>query len=108
MTMISHVLGRAAAWGLRVLFAVAALLFTVSLLVALAVIVTMSLLWSLVTGRKAAPTVLWQRYRQASAQARWAGRMAPRGGRMQPVEVVDVQAREVRTEGRPTGPDRLR
>lgn len=73
--------GRAAAPGwlarlagglLRMLLAVAALLFTVGLLFALTLIVLVSLLAAWLTGRRASPAAQWAHWRD-SARRRWPG-----------------------------------
>lgn len=93
-------LGRLARGLLRVLLGVAATVFLLSLLVASLVVVLALSLWSLLTGRKPAPVVMFQQFRQA--QQRYASgvfRGAAGGG-----DVVDVQATEVREGKAPVAP----
>ncbi|HMN92124.1 MAG TPA: hypothetical protein PKC60_02735 [Hydrogenophaga sp.] len=87
------------------LMALAGLVFLVSLMLAGLIAVALLSLWALLTGRKPAPVVVFQRFRQASTrfgQAGWPGS----GGRAAG-DVVDVQAHEVPEEGLPrvTSPD---
>ena len=82
---------------LKLALGVAALVFVLSLLLATLVVVLGMSLWALITGRKPAPFVVFNRFRQTSqryTQGVWPGRAAgkPLG------DVVDVQAHEV-TDG---------
>lgn len=72
----------------------------VSLLLASLVLVLGVSLWSLITGRKPAPVVMFARMRERSqhmAQGVWRTDRAPMRGRRTAdgVDVVDVQAREI-------------
>lgn len=79
---------------LKLALGVAALVFVLSLLLATLVVVLGVSLWALITGRKPAPFVVFNRFRQTSqryTQGVWPGR-----GPLQPMgDVVDVQAHEV-------------
>jgi hypothetical protein len=79
---------------LKLVLGVAALVFVLSLLLATLVVVLGVSLWALITGRKPAPFVVFNRVRQTSqryTQGVWPGR-----GPVQPMgDVVDVQAHEV-------------
>jgi hypothetical protein len=81
---------------LKLVLGVAALVFVLSLLLATLVVVLGVSLWALITGRKPAPFVVFNRFRQTSqryTQGVWPGR-GP--GAVQPMgDVVDVQAHEV-------------
>ena len=75
----------------KLVLVLAAMAFVVSFLLAALVAVLGMSLWSLVTGRKPAPVVMFSRMRERSqryTQGVWPGR-APMG------EVVDVDATEV-------------
>ncbi len=94
MNPLSDLLGRLLAGAIKLLLVVAAAVFVVSFLLAALVAVVLVSLWSLVTGRKPAPVVLFTRMREQSqryTQGVWPG--ASRGE--PPGEVVDVQATEV-------------
>ncbi len=86
---------------LKLVLAVAALVFVFSLLLATLVVVVGVSLWALVTGRKPTPAVVFSRFRQTSqryTQGVWPGGAAGGAGgmRRQPMgDVVDVQATEV-------------
>jgi hypothetical protein len=101
MNAFTDFLGRLLAGAIKLLLVLAAGVFVVGfLLVALVVVVLVSL-WSLVTGRKPAPVVLFTRMREQSkryTQGVWpgAGRAKP------PADVVDIQATEV-TDASPRG-----
>lgn len=94
MNAFTDVLGRLLAGAIKLLLVLAASVFVVSFLLAALVAVVLVSLWSLVTGRKPAPWVLFTRMRERSqryTQSVWPG--AARGG--PPADVVDVQATEV-------------
>jgi hypothetical protein len=82
-------------------------IFVLSLLLAVLVVVLVSSLWALLNGRKPAPVVMFQHFRQASQRYNggvWPGR--PGAGRAVgrgtvEGDVVDVQAHEVHE---PTAP----
>lgn len=86
------------------MLALLGLVFAASLLIWLAVMVVVSLLSSVFTGRPAAVTVLWRRYREMTRQ-RWPqqrpGSSTPRAdaadmtGASVPTSVQDVRWREV-------------
>jgi len=96
--------GRAASMLLRLMLTLAVVVFTVSLLLAVALLVLFGLLWSLLTGRKPAPLALWQRYREAAPRPRWTRPTGTRGAAVRPArvlaDVVDVQARDVTPDSR--------
>lgn len=82
----------------------AGLVFLLSLLAATLVVVLGVSIWSLLTGRKPAPAVLFTRFRQSSqrySQGAWPGGAGT--GRRPMGDVVDVQATEV-----PDAPDAKR
>lgn len=76
---------------LRVALVLAAMVFVLSFLLAALVAVLAMSVWSLVTGRKPAPVVMFSRMREQSrryTQGVWPGQTPPG-------EVVDVDATEV-------------
>jgi hypothetical protein len=94
MNAFTDVLGRLLAGAIKLLLVLAASVFVVSFLLAALVAVVLVSLWSLVTGRKPAPWVLFTRMRERSqryTQGVWPGNA--RGGPA--ADVVDVQATEV-------------
>lgn len=106
MASISDFLGSLIALLLRLIFALAAVVLAVSLLLAGLVAVAFMLLRALLTGQRPAPVVLWQRYRAASqaSAARWTrrpgsntpGNRPPQPGmRPLPADVVDVPSRDI-------------
>jgi hypothetical protein len=79
---------------LKLVLGVAALVFVLSLLLATLVVVSGMSLWALITGRKPAPFVVFNRFRQTSQRYThgvWPGR----GPAQSMGDVVDVQAHEV-------------
>jgi hypothetical protein len=82
---------------LRLVLAMAATVFLISLMLASLVVVLGVSVWSLLTGRKPAPVVLFQQFRQA--RERYAQGMFRQGAGG--ADVVDVQATEVHERGAP-------
>ena len=100
MNELSAFLGRVINGLLKLVLLMAASVFVVSFLLAGLVVVVAVSLWSLVTGRKPAPVVMFSRMREQSqryTQGAWPGQ--PR--REPPGDVVDVQATEVVEEVEP-------
>lgn len=94
MNEFTNVLNRVFAALLKLVLVIAASVFVVSFLLAALVVVLAVSVWSLITGRKPAPVVMFSRMREQSqryTQGVWPGQ-----GSQQPAgEVVDVQAVEV-------------
>ena len=98
MNGITDFLARLLRGVLKLLLVAAALVFVFSFLLAALFIVLVVSLWSLITGRKPAPVVMFSRMREQSqryTQGVWPGRSAP-GGSRAAADVVDVEATEVR------------
>ncbi len=98
MSLITDLIGGVISLALRIVLALAAAVFAVSLLLAGLFVVAFMLLRGLITGRKSAPTMVWQQYRQAS-QARWTQRPGTAGQPGQrpanPADIVDVTPRDL-------------
>ena len=97
MTTFSDFVARLLQGAFRLLLVLAAGVFVLSFLLAALLAVLGMTLWSLLTGRKPAPVVVFQRMREQSrryTQGVWPDR--PAAG-----DVVDVQATEVDESGRP-------
>ena len=76
-----------------------AAIFAVSLLVAALIVVALSLLKSLLTGRKPSPSMVFGRFQRFSPQGMWPG--SARDSAAPPAhDVVDVEAREIRGDRR--------
>lgn len=89
--------GRLVRGVLRLALGLAALVFVLSLLLAALVVMLGVTLWALITGRKPAPVVVFNRFRQTSqryTQGVWPSRNTGAPGRSMG-DVVDVQAHEV-------------
>jgi hypothetical protein len=98
-----NMLGRALRGALGLVFGLALLVFAMSLLLAALLVVAGMSLWALLTGRKPAPVMMFQRFRQQSqrftgsmnggmAGGMWPGRSGPAS---HGTDVVDVQAHVV-------------
>ena len=109
---LERLFSRLMGWLVWAMLAALGLVFVASLLVWLAVMVTVSLVSSLITGRPAAVTLLWRRYREMARQ-RWPRRPSadasatPRAdaaqatGASTPSAVQDVAWRDVPAQGGP-------
>ena len=86
---------------LKLVLGIFAAVFALSLLAAALIVVVLSVLKSLITGRKPAPAMVFGRFQRYSPQGMWPGGPAqgnaanPRAG-----DVVDVEVREVRDDKR--------
>jgi hypothetical protein len=102
MNAFSDFLNRLLGTVIKLVLVLAAAVFVVSFLVAALVVVLLVSLWSLVTGRKPAPVVMFTRMREQSqryTQGVWPGRSAPAG------DVVDVEVTEVKEASDSAAPD---
>ena len=97
MNELSDFLSRMLSGLIKLVLVIAASVFVVSFLLAAVVVVLGVSLWSLITGRKPAPMVMFGRMREQSQrysqgmQGMWPGQ----GQTRQMGDVVDVQATEV-------------
>lgn len=100
MQTLTDFLGRLIAGAIKLVLVLAATVFVVSFLLAALVVVVLVSLWSLITGRKPAPVVMFTRMREQSQ--RYTRGVWPGAARDEPPgEVVDVLATEVKD--RPAG-----
>ena len=91
MNAVSDLLSRILRGALKLVLVLAAAVFVLSFLLAALVAVLGVSLWSLLTGRKPAPVVMFSRMRERSqryTQGMWPGRVPD-------ADVVDVDATEV-------------
>lgn len=98
MKTIADFLTRLLGAALQLMLALAAAVFVLSLLVAAALVVLALSVWSLLTGRKPTPSVVFGRFRETSDKVTrgvWPHRDRPQGPGRPVDDVVDVQAREV-------------
>lgn len=105
MNPILDLLSRVLRGVLKLVLVLAATVFVLSFLLAALVVVLLVSLWSLVTGRKPAPVVLFSRMREQSqryTQGVWPGRQGQPAG-----DVVDVEVTEVREPAAPGASQRL-
>lgn len=96
MNVFTDVLNRLVSGLLKLVLLLAALVFVASFMVAALVAVVGVSLWSLVTGRKPAPVVLFGRMREQSkryTQGVWPTRSAQPAG-----DVVEAEIREVKDD----------
>jgi hypothetical protein len=81
---------------LKLVLGLFAAVFAVSLLVAALIVFALSLLRSLITGRKPAPAMVFGRFQQFSQQGMWQGRAATQASpKADSGQVVDVEVREI-------------
>lgn len=85
-------------FALKLALGLFAAIFAVSLLVAALIVLALSLLKSLITGRKPAPGAVFGRFQRFSPQGMWPGGPRPEGtaSPARAGDVVDVEVREVR------------
>ena len=96
MTGFTDFLTRVLRGVLKLVLVLAATVFVVSFLLAALLVVLLVSLWSLVTGRKPAPVVMFSRMREQSqryAQGVWPGRGGRPAGDVVDVEVTEVHDR---------------
>ena len=77
------------------------LVFATSLLLAALIVVVLSLLKSLVTGKKPAPVMVFSRFQKFAPGGMWPSAAKPQNT----VDVVDVEVREVQTKDQPPKKD---
>jgi uncharacterized membrane protein len=86
---------------LKLVLGVFAAVFALSLLAAALIVVVLSVLKSLITGRKPAPAMVFGRFQRYSPQGMWPGGPAQGNAANQRAgDVVDVEVREVRDDKR--------
>ena len=86
---------------LKLVLGVFAAVFALSLLAAALIVVVLSVLKSLITGRKPAPAVVFGRFQRYSPQGMWPGGPAQgNAANSRAGDVVDVEVREVRDDKR--------
>lgn len=86
---------------LKLVLGLFAAVFAVSLLVAALIVFALSLLKSLITGRKPAPAMVFGRFQRFSQQGMWQGRPAPQTSpKADSGQVVDVEVREIPNDKR--------
>ena len=97
---MSNPLGQIFRFILKLVLGLFAAIFALSLLAAALIFVVLSLLKSLITGRKASPAMVFGRFQQFSPQGMWPGRTARPAHQTaaQADNIVDVEVREVRNE----------
>ena len=83
---------------LKLVLAAFGLIFAVSLLAAALVVVVLSLLKALTTGKKPAVLTIFNRFQQYSSKGMWPGaaRRQTQNGPAKTGDVVDVEVREIR------------
>jgi len=98
MNPMTDFVSRVLTVALKLALGLAGLVFLISLLLASLVVVLGLSLWALLTGRKPAPVMVFERFRQTSqryAQGAWVRRPGSGAAGAAPGDVVDVQAHEV-------------
>ena len=90
---MQNFIGRLVRLTIKLVLVVFGLVFTVSLLLAAMVILMVSLLKSLITGKKSAPIMMFNRFQKFAPGSMWAGAAKAQNTN----DVVDVEVREVQT-----------
>jgi hypothetical protein len=86
---------------LKLVLGLFAAIFALSFLAAALVVLTLSVLKSLITGRKPAPAMLFEQFQQFRSQRVWtASAPRPSAAGPQSGQIVDVEAREIREDKR--------
>lgn len=81
---------------LKVVLGLFAAVLAVSLLAVALIVFALSLLKSLITGRKPAPAMVFGRFQQFSQQGMWPGSRATQGSpKAASGQIVDVEVREI-------------
>jgi hypothetical protein len=85
---------------LKLVFALSAAVLAVGLLLVALTVFALSLLKSLITGRKPAPLMAFARFQQFSQSGMWAASPSrPPSPKAATGQVIDVEARELRDDG---------
>ena len=90
---MQNFIGRLVRLTIKLVLVVFGLVFTVSLLLAAMVILVVSLLKSLITGKKPAPVMMFSRFQKFAPGNMWTGATQTQNAS----DVVDVEVREVQT-----------
>jgi hypothetical protein len=88
---------------LKLMLAAFGLVFAISLLLAALIVVVVSLLKSLITGKKPAPVMVFSKFQKFAPSGMWPGAVKAQDKN----NVVDVEVREVPASGQPPKRDRL-
>lgn len=80
---------------LKLVFGLSAAVLAVGLLLVALTVLTLSLLKSLITGRKPAPLMAFARFQQFSQQGMWPGQSRQGSAKAASGQVVDVEVREI-------------
>ena len=100
---MQNIIGRLLRFFIKLVLAAFGLVFALSLLAAALVVVVLSLLKSLITGQKPAPTMVFGKFQKFSPGSMWPG-AKKRDDNASTGDVVDVEMREVKE---PLGDKRL-
>ena len=83
-------------FAIKLILTVLGLVFAISLLMAALIVVLLSLLQSVITGKKPAPVVVFSKFQKFASGGIWPGA----GKAQNTAEVVDVEVREVRADAK--------
>lgn len=95
-----HPVNRIVGFIVKLCLGLMAAVFAVSILAAALVVLLLSVLKSLITGRKPAPAAVFSRFQQFSPQGMWPGNARQSAAGATSAQVVDVEAREIRDDKR--------
>ena len=91
---MENIISRLVRFVIKMILAAFGLVFAISLLLAALVILVVSLLKALITGKKPAPVMVFSRFRQFAPGSMWPNRGKPENTN----DVVDVEVREVKPD----------
>lgn len=97
---MSHPVNRIVGFIVKLCLGLMAAVFAVSILAAALVVLLLSVLKSLITGRKPAPAAVFSRFQQFSPQGMWPSNARQSAAGATSAQVVDVEAREIRDDKR--------
>ena len=95
---VTHLLSQISRFVFNLLLAAFGLVFALSLLAAALLVLVLSTVKALLTGKKPAPVKVFGQFQKFSAAAKWPGAAGRNDGRSGSAgsQIVDVEAREVR------------
>ena len=97
---MSHPVNRIVGFIVKLCLGLMAAVFAVSVLVVALMVLLLSVLKSLLTGRKPAPAMVFSRFQHFSPQDMWPGNARQSAAGTSSAQVVDVEAREIRSDKR--------
>jgi hypothetical protein len=100
---MQNLIGQLLRFVIKLILTVFGLVFAISLLMAALIVVVLSLLKSVVTGKKPAPVVVFRKFQKFAPGAMWPGAAKAQNAS----DVVDVEVREVQVNDEPLKSEQL-